>query len=164
VHLAQALLKAGKHADAAKAALQVSGQQHSLRMLQLQATAKYEQDDLAGAKALVDKCVQHEPDTLVARGCLLFKEGAVEQARLKFTEALNAVGEWLPRPFCGKRAALLTLVFFRCRLQPRHCVQHCAVPLPQGRIRASAARCGRNDRPRRAPAPGARRGLQNGRA
>jgi hypothetical protein len=42
-------------------------------MLQLQAAIKYEQDDLAGTKAFVDKCLPDDPDTIVAEGCIAFK-------------------------------------------------------------------------------------------
>ena len=42
-------------------------------MLYLQASIKYEQDDIAGTKVFVNKCIKDDPDTMVAQGCVMFK-------------------------------------------------------------------------------------------
>lgn len=86
---AQALYKAGLYAEAAKAAVQVTDPQYAYRMLHLQAAVKYEQDDLPATKSLVDQCLHDDPDTIVAHGCILYKEGEFDKAREKFQEAMQ---------------------------------------------------------------------------
>jgi len=41
--------------------------------LKLQASIKYESNDLVGCKALVDDCAADDPDTMINQACLLFK-------------------------------------------------------------------------------------------
>ena len=65
-------------------------------MAMLQAAIKYEQDDLTACKSLADQCPQDEPDTIVAHGCIAYKEGEYEPARLKFIEAMNQLGYQVP--------------------------------------------------------------------
>lgn len=65
-------------------------------MLHLQISIKYEQDDLHGCKLLIEQLdedyIRDEPDTLVARGCVLYKEGDFEKGRAKFKEGMDALG------------------------------------------------------------------------
>lgn len=44
-----------------------------LQINKLQAAIKYGEDDLPGAKSLVENCPSDDPDTEVNLGCLLFK-------------------------------------------------------------------------------------------
>ncbi len=53
----------------------------------LQAAIKYEEDDLTSSKALLDRCVQEDPETLVNTACITYKEGKYDEARAKFTGA-----------------------------------------------------------------------------
>lgn len=98
VYLAQSYLKAGMYPEATKAALNVDSHDPTIRqrMLHLQVCTKYEQDDLHGAKLLVEQLdeeyIQDEPDTLVARGCILYKEGEFQKAQQRFKEAMDALG------------------------------------------------------------------------
>ncbi len=92
VYHAQSLFKSGVYADATKAALTVEDAQYTYRMLHLQAAIKYEQDDLTATKSFVEQCLQDDPDTVVAHGCILYKEGEFEKARLKFNEAMQSLG------------------------------------------------------------------------
>lgn len=65
-------------------------------MLHLQISIKYEQDDLHGCKGLVeqldDEFVRDDPDTLVARGCIMYKEGEFEKAQKRFKDGMDALG------------------------------------------------------------------------
>ena len=62
------------------------------QMLKLQAAIKYGEEDLAGAKSLVDQCPNDDPHTDINRGCLLYKEGRYEEALTKFNSAQQIVG------------------------------------------------------------------------
>ena len=95
MYYSQSLHKAGRAVEAAKAAVRVDSSSYQQRMLSLQAAIKYEQDDLAGCKALVDQCMHDDPDTVVNYGCIAYKEGKFEEARARFEEALNTQG-YLP--------------------------------------------------------------------
>jgi len=98
VYLAQCYLKAGQYNEATKAAMSVDSSDPAIkqRLLQLQVAIKYEQDDLHGCKLIVeqidDEYVKDEPDTLVARGCILYKEGEFDKAVKKFKEGMDALG------------------------------------------------------------------------
>lgn len=82
-------------------------------MQKLQAAIKYGEEDLAGAKSLVDQCPADDPDTEINRGlvisraervgfftflsllksgCLLYKEGRYDEALVKFNGAQQVVG------------------------------------------------------------------------
>eukprot|EP00899_Mesostigma_viride_P015377 jgi/Mesvir1/23840/Mv10645-RA.1 len=90
VYYAQSLYKASMYAEAAKAATQVDG--FKRRMINLQAAVKYEQDDVAGCKALLDECPADDPETVINMGCVLYKENKFDEARTKFVEAMNTLG------------------------------------------------------------------------
>lgn len=90
VYHAQCLYKAGLHPEASRACARVDSEQYAQRLLQLQAAIKYEEDDLAASRALLDKCVADDPETMVNQACVVYKEGQFEEARQLFTEALHA--------------------------------------------------------------------------
>ena len=96
----------------------------------LQAAVKYEEDDLAGAKSLLDRCVQaspphpprllttpthssffaaqEDPETQVNSACITYKEGKYDEARAKFQGGVRTglhalLGEVGPRPLCEYR-------------------------------------------------------------
>ena len=98
MYLAQSYFKAGMYNEATKAALSVDASDPAIkqRMLHLQISIKYEQDDLHGCKLLVeqldDEFVKDEPDTLVARGCIQYKEGEFEKAQKRFKDSMDALG------------------------------------------------------------------------
>lgn len=98
MYLAQSYFKAGQYSEATKAALSVDSSDPAIkqRMLHLQISIKYEQDDLHGCKLLVeqldDEFIKDEPDTLVARGCIMYKEGDFEKAQKKFKDGMDALG------------------------------------------------------------------------
>ena len=61
-------------------------------MLKLQAAIKYGEEDLVGAKSLVDQSPADDPDSDINRGCLLYKEARYEEALVKFNGAQQIVG------------------------------------------------------------------------
>jgi tetratricopeptide repeat protein 30 len=92
VYAAQCLYKAGLYPEATRACQRADSEQFGQRLLQLQAAIKYEEDDLAGASALLDRCVPDDPDTIIAAACITYKRGDFEGARAAFAEALGALG------------------------------------------------------------------------
>uniref|UniRef100_A0A7S3YCX0 Tetratricopeptide repeat protein 30 n=3 Tax=Lotharella globosa TaxID=91324 RepID=A0A7S3YCX0_9EUKA len=92
VYWAQAMFKNGQYAEAIKASHQIKDPEYAMRMLRLQSAASYEQDDLVATKKLVDRCFQHDPETVVAHGCIAYKEAKYELAIEKFTDATGSLG------------------------------------------------------------------------
>nr|XP_054763061.1 tetratricopeptide repeat protein 30A-like [Lytechinus pictus]XP_054763063.1 tetratricopeptide repeat protein 30A-like [Lytechinus pictus] len=92
LYYAQALYHACAYPDAMKATFQVENQEYQPKITKLQAAIKYGEEDLPGAKSLVEQCPSDDPDTEVNLGCLLFKEGRYEQACQKFTAAMQILG------------------------------------------------------------------------
>lgn len=92
LYYAQCLHRAGLYPEATKACLRVDSEQHAQRLLQLQAAIKYEEDDLAASRTLLEQCVQDDPDTIVNRSCIAYKEGRYDEARAGFAEAMQATG------------------------------------------------------------------------
>ncbi|XP_071743684.1 intraflagellar transport protein 70A isoform X2 [Lepeophtheirus salmonis] len=75
-----------------KITVQIENPELQHDMLKLQAAIKYGEEDLAGAKSLVDKCPDSDPETEINRGCLLYKEGRYEEALAKFIGAQQVIG------------------------------------------------------------------------
>ncbi|XP_063221805.1 intraflagellar transport protein 70A isoform X2 [Bacillus rossius redtenbacheri] len=92
LHYAQALHQACLYEEAMKVISQIDDPQFRGQITKLQAAIKYGEEDLPGAKSLVDSCPQDDPDTEINHGCLLYKEGRYEDALQKFTVALQVVG------------------------------------------------------------------------
>merc|ERR1719409_1517551 len=92
IYYAQALYKAGLYPEATKAAVRVENVGYHQRLIMLQAAIKYEMDDIPGTKALVDQCMQDDPDTVINYGCIAYKEDNFAEARNKFSEAINTLG------------------------------------------------------------------------
>ena len=92
LYYAQALLKAGSYPEATRAVLRVESPQFAQRVVTLQAAIKYEQDELAGCKSLLDQCLQDDPETVVNHAAIAFKEGQYEEARTRYVEAMNTLG------------------------------------------------------------------------
>jgi len=92
IYYAQCLFKAGVYTDAMRAAVRIEGEQHAQRMLMLQSIIKYEQDELASSKSLLDQCPQDDPDVVVNYAAIAFKENKFEAARNQYMEAINTMG------------------------------------------------------------------------
>nr|KAJ3418848.1 Tetratricopeptide repeat protein 30A [Polyrhizophydium stewartii] len=93
LYYAQSLFKAGNYTAAQKACQSIETPQLATKkIIKLQAAIKYEMDDLAGCKALVDQCPGDDPDALVNQACLLFKEAKYDEACAKYAEASKVLG------------------------------------------------------------------------
>eukprot|EP00939_MAST-03C_sp_MAST-3C-sp1_P003830 g3830.t1 len=94
IYYAQSLHKAGLHIEARKMANRVDDAEHSSRMQHLKICIAFEKGELETCKALLerDETMKDDPNTIVSRACIMFKEGKYEQARDSFIEALNILG------------------------------------------------------------------------
>lgn len=92
LHYAQALYKACLYQEAMKVACQIDNPEKQAEVTKLQAAIKYGEEDLPGAKSLVEQCPADDPETEVNTGCLLFKENRYEEACAKFTTAMQILG------------------------------------------------------------------------
>ena len=73
LHYAQSLHKACLYQEAMKMACQIDNPNYQSQITKLQAAIKYGEEDLPGAKSLVEQCPADDPDTEINFGCLLFK-------------------------------------------------------------------------------------------
>eukprot|EP00891_Asterochloris_glomerata_P009730 jgi/Astpho2/9730/fgenesh1_pm.00149_%23_13_t len=90
MHQAQCLYKAGLHAEATKLALSLENTKQ--QSLALQLAILYDQEDMQGCKRLLDQLPAAEASTLVAEGCLLYKDRSYAKARQKFLDAISFGG------------------------------------------------------------------------
>eukprot|EP00002_Diphylleia_rotans_P030417 TRINITY_DN624_c0_g1_i1.p1 TRINITY_DN624_c0_g1~~TRINITY_DN624_c0_g1_i1.p1 ORF type:complete len:588 (+),score=134.86 TRINITY_DN624_c0_g1_i1:261-2024(+) len=95
LYYAQCLYKSAQYAEATRTAHMIENVQFAQRVTKLKANISYEQGDIEGARSFLDH-IPDDADTVVNLGCLLFKEGSYEEARAKFTEALNSM-EYQPQ-------------------------------------------------------------------
>jgi len=58
----------------------------------LQAAIKYEADELSACASKLDSCLPEDPETIIAYAAISYKEGNYEEARLKYSDALNTLG------------------------------------------------------------------------
>ena len=80
LYYAQALFKAAMYPEALRAAIRVDSPQHQQKVVQLQASIKYEQDELSACKQLLDGCLPDDPDTVINFAAIAYKEGEFEGA------------------------------------------------------------------------------------
>ena len=92
IYYAQSLYKAGLYAEALKACSMIDQEKHGMELQKLQASIKYEQDDLTGTRANMDNCLPDDPDVVVLQGCIFFKEAKYDKALAKFIDATTALG------------------------------------------------------------------------
>ena len=92
IYHAQSLFKSGQLAEALRVILRVDGADAEQRLLMLQASIKYEQDELGQCKGLLDRCLQDDPDVVINAAAISFKNGEYEKARTQYGEAINALG------------------------------------------------------------------------
>jgi tetratricopeptide repeat protein 30 len=94
IYYAQSLLKSGMHAEANKIATQIDHPQYTQRIQHLKACIAFEQGELETCKALIERneTFRDDPNTIVSRACIEFKEGKFESARKMFMEAINIIG------------------------------------------------------------------------
>ncbi|KAM8825310.1 intraflagellar transport protein 70A isoform 1-T1 [Synchiropus picturatus] len=92
VYHAQSLYKAGAYADATKASFLLDNSRSRSKMLKLQASIKYCEEQYSAAKSLLEQLPHDDPDLLYNSGCLLYQEGKFEEACRKFTSAMQMLG------------------------------------------------------------------------
>ncbi|XP_071132605.1 intraflagellar transport protein 70A-like isoform X3 [Mytilus edulis] len=92
LYYSQSLHKACLYQEAMKVACQIDNPEYQGKITKLQAAIKYGEEDLPGAKSLVEQCPADDPDTEINLGCLLFKDGRYEEACSKFTTAMQILG------------------------------------------------------------------------
>ncbi|GAB1599298.1 tetratricopeptide repeat protein 30A-like isoform X1 [Argonauta hians] len=92
LYYAQSLYKAGLYQEAIKIACQIENPEFQVKVTKLQAAIKYGEEDLPGAKALIDQCPSQDPDTELNQACILYKEKRYEEACKKFVSAMQVTG------------------------------------------------------------------------
>ncbi|XP_014775288.1 tetratricopeptide repeat protein 30A isoform X1 [Octopus bimaculoides] len=92
LYYAQSLYKACLYQEAMKIACQIESSDYQVKVTKLQAAIKYGEEDLPGAKALVDQCPPQDSDTELNQACILFKENHFEEACKKFVAAMQVTG------------------------------------------------------------------------
>ncbi|KNC47071.1 flagellar associated protein [Thecamonas trahens ATCC 50062] len=104
---AQCLYKTGRFEEAQRVLLAVEDKAYAGEVLKLQACIKYDEDDVASTRAVIEQCPQDDVETLINRGCLDYKEGKFSEALAKFSDALDRGG------FSGVVAYSVALCYFR---------------------------------------------------
>ncbi|KAL5262492.1 hypothetical protein ACHWQZ_G008029 [Mnemiopsis leidyi] len=92
IYYAQSLQKSCQYEAAMKASFTVDNPTFKEKVVKLQAAIKYDEDDLPGAKSMVEQCSSDDPDTENNLGCLLVKEKRYAEACKKFNAAMNVKG------------------------------------------------------------------------
>jgi tetratricopeptide repeat protein 30 len=99
LYLAESHYKNGDLEEALKVSQTIQDPEYRQRLIQLQALIKYSQEEIQHAKALLRQGnlniysgSQDDADIIVNEGCILYKEGKYEEARVKFSEAMNTLG------------------------------------------------------------------------
>eukprot|EP00331_Platyophrya_macrostoma_P015029 CAMPEP_0176475864 /NCGR_PEP_ID=MMETSP0127-20121128/43835_1 /TAXON_ID=938130 /ORGANISM="Platyophrya macrostoma, Strain WH" /LENGTH=619 /DNA_ID=CAMNT_0017871491 /DNA_START=108 /DNA_END=1967 /DNA_ORIENTATION=+ len=91
LYYAQSLHKEGLYDEALKACQSLDNPAYQQKLLLLQTCIKYEQEELQFAKSLIQQA-SDDPDMIINEGCVLFKENKFDEARKKFEDAMNTVG------------------------------------------------------------------------
>uniref|UniRef100_A0AAZ3NRF9 Tetratricopeptide repeat protein 30 n=1 Tax=Oncorhynchus tshawytscha TaxID=74940 RepID=A0AAZ3NRF9_ONCTS len=92
LYYAQSLYGACAYPEAMKATFLLDNPTSHTKMIKLQASIKYGEEEYSGAKTLVEQLPQDDPDYDVDMGCLLYKEGEYEEACKKFMSAMQVLG------------------------------------------------------------------------
>lgn len=80
------------YAEAGKVASQIEDPQYADKVVQIQMHIQYELEEMAHAKSLIGQLSPESAEAIVAQGCILYKEEKYEQAKDKFSEALQVSG------------------------------------------------------------------------
>ncbi|XP_053300228.1 tetratricopeptide repeat protein 30A isoform X1 [Pleuronectes platessa] len=92
VYYAQSLYKAGAYPEANKASFVLDNTSSHTKMVKLQASIKYCEEDYSASKSLLEQLPQDDPDCIHNIGCLLYQDGKYEDACKKIMSALQVVG------------------------------------------------------------------------
>ncbi|XP_065221761.1 intraflagellar transport protein 70A [Planococcus citri] len=94
IYYAQALYQACLYEEAMKVTNSVKTPSYQKEITKLKAAIKYGQEDITGARSLLELCgtPEEDPDITVNQGSLFYKEGHYEEALQNFTTALTICG------------------------------------------------------------------------
>ncbi|XP_030591209.1 intraflagellar transport protein 70A isoform X1 [Archocentrus centrarchus] len=92
LYYAQSLYKAGAYPEATKASFALDNHGSHTKMVKLQASIKYCEEDYSAAKSLLEQLPPDDPDYVYNMGCLLYQEGKYEEACKKFMSAMQVLG------------------------------------------------------------------------
>ncbi|XP_019745483.1 intraflagellar transport protein 70A isoform X1 [Hippocampus comes] len=93
VYYAQSLYKAGAYAEATKASFALDTPSSHTKMIKLQASIKYFEENHSAAKCLVEQLPPEDTDYVHNMGCLLYQDAKYEDACKKFTSAMQVLGD-----------------------------------------------------------------------
>jgi len=77
LYYAQALYQSQDFVAAAKACIVIDNPDYIQQVLALQAIIKYETNDIAGCRLIIEHGKQEDPDVIANTACLLFKVNTV---------------------------------------------------------------------------------------
>jgi len=92
IYHAHSLLKAGLYEEALQACSGIENPESQERVMLLQATINYEQDEVQLAKSFLDQCAPEAGERQVFEGALLWKEKRYPDAMKMFQDAMNSAG------------------------------------------------------------------------
>ncbi|XP_077412382.1 intraflagellar transport protein 70A isoform X2 [Vanacampus margaritifer] len=92
VYYAQSLYKAGAYAEATLASFALDTPNSHTKMVKLQASIKYFEENYSAAKSLVEQLPPEDTDYVYNMGCLLYQDAKYEDACKKFTSAMQVLG------------------------------------------------------------------------
>ena len=88
IYLAQALYKAENYEDALRAANSIPPDYNHQKSI-LQFAIKYQMNELNESEKILNNAMEDRQETLICRGCVLYKENKFEEAQKMFTSAKN---------------------------------------------------------------------------
>eukprot|EP00435_Cladocopium_sp_Y103_P036041 s1417_g9.t1 len=92
IYHVQSLIKAGLYEEASQACTAVESPEYTERVLMLQATISYEQEETQLARSILDQCHPDSEERQVFEGALLWKEKRYTEAMKLFNDAITTTG------------------------------------------------------------------------
>ncbi|KAJ1560162.1 Tetratricopeptide repeat protein 30A [Cladochytrium tenue] len=92
LYYAQCLFKSGQYQTAEKTCQTIEAPEYAQKVVKLQTAIKYETEDIASCRMLIEQLPQDDVDTIVNQACLLYKECRFEEAVERYSEAIKIAG------------------------------------------------------------------------
>eukprot|EP00931_Biecheleriopsis_adriatica_P094237 TRINITY_DN6790_c0_g1_i3.p1 TRINITY_DN6790_c0_g1~~TRINITY_DN6790_c0_g1_i3.p1 ORF type:complete len:646 (+),score=188.81 TRINITY_DN6790_c0_g1_i3:85-2022(+) len=92
IYHVQSLIKAGLYEEASQACTGVENPEFTERVLLLQATISYEQEEVQLSRSILDQCSPESDEQQIFEGALLWKEKRYPEAMKQFTDAMTTNG------------------------------------------------------------------------
>ena len=86
IYLAQALYKSENYEEALQAANSIPPDYNHQKSI-LQFAIKYQMNELSDSDKILNNCAEDRQETMVCKGCVLYKEGKYEEAQVQFANA-----------------------------------------------------------------------------